>query len=209
MLLPGRLIAAAFVVAAAAGCSVPAATEPAAAAITVREPVTAEAATETSAPPTTASTFVPAASPAKLSAACPFLDLDEYKQAFVVPQELATREEPPGHSDGTSWYTCTFLFASSHQTKSGQLEVAASPAGTSAKTWLTSAVQGCADKPKYLSGNAFYCTENADTLKNTYLVVTKVSHGQPRFAAVTAGPPPDFTHPEAYAAIAKTLSDRL
>ncbi|MFF4594578.1 hypothetical protein [Amycolatopsis sp. NPDC001319] len=144
MLLPRRLIAVAFVVAAAAGCSATAAKEPVATPSPVSVPATTKATTKTSAPPSTASTFVPAASPAKLSAACPFMDIDEYKRAFLVSQELVTSEEAPDKSNGITWYTCDYIFTSSHQTKSGDLLVFASPGETSVKASLKISAESCA-----------------------------------------------------------------
>ncbi|QRP49014.1 hypothetical protein [Amycolatopsis sp. FDAARGOS 1241] len=137
------------------------------------------------------------------------MDIAEYKRAFLVNSELSTSEEPPDNSNGITWYTCDYLFASSHQTKSGNLLVFASPGEKSVKASLKISAESCLDKPTYLSENAFYCTENDDQFKNTRLVVTRISRGQMRTAMVTAGPPPDFAHPDAYAALEKTLLDRL
>ncbi|MEV8614982.1 hypothetical protein AB0383_45005 [Amycolatopsis sp. NPDC051373] len=208
MLLPRRLIAAAFAVAAAAGCSVPAATEPVVTAGTLREPVGAHTKPDTSAPPSTASTFVPAVSPAKLSSACPFLDIAEYQRTFDVYQDLVTKEEPPDHSNGITSYTCDFLFTSSHSTASAYLYVFAT-GETSVKASLEVSARSCSAKPHYLGDNAYYCIDAANNSDGTDLVVTKLSHRQMRIAIVSSGVPLDVDHPDGYATLAKTLFDRL
>ncbi|MET7995918.1 hypothetical protein ABZU76_34000 [Amycolatopsis sp. NPDC005232] len=208
MLLPRRLIAVAFVVTAAAGCTAPAAKEPLAVAGTLREPVATNATAGTSAPPSTASTFVPAVSPEKLSSACPFLDIAEYQRTFAVNQELVTKEEPPDHSNGITTYTCDFLFTSSHSSASAYLYVFAT-GETSVKASLEVSARSCSAKPHYLGDNAFYCIDAADNSDGTDLVVTKLSHRQMRIAIVSSGVPLDVDHPDGYATLAKTLFDRL
>lgn len=53
-------------------------------------------------------TFTPAASPAKVTAACPFLGADEFAQITGTSNVIA-REEPPGKAETAPEYTCSYV----------------------------------------------------------------------------------------------------
>jgi hypothetical protein len=201
MRLPGRFIAAAFVVAAAAGCSEGATGT----GVAVSGPGSSKSpAPTTSAPPP--SSFVPAASPARLSAACPFLDSAEIARALSDGNVYDSSEESPTTQSGITAYTCEYHRADDPGYEWGSLTIIAAPGNPSQKTALQVSTQECTDKPRALSAAAVYCT-NEDN--GTDITVAKPSHGETRVVLLSLTLQPSDAFLNGYSAMAQTVAGRL
>ncbi|MFF4594364.1 hypothetical protein [Amycolatopsis sp. NPDC001319] len=202
MRLPRRLIAVAFVVAAAAGCS------NGGDGTLVAPPPSGSTAPETttttsSAPPTS---FVPAASPARLSAACPLLDAAEIARALTNGDTYDSSEESPTTENGLTSYTCEYHRSDEPSYEWASLTVLAAPGNPSQKTALQVSTQECADKPQTLSEAAVYCT---NTDNGTDITVAKPSHGETRVVLLSLTLRPSDASRDGYASLAKTVAGRL
>ncbi|WIX80257.1 hypothetical protein QRX50_05570 [Amycolatopsis carbonis] len=199
MSLSRRFIAAAFVVAAAAGCSNGGSGA-----------VVAAASSGNPAPTTSASPppapFVPAVSPAKVTAACPFLDPAEIAKAFGDPNIYDSSEQIPSIQGGLTVYTCKYHRADDPGSLMGALEVADTPTMVAQKTMLQVAEQECADKAQPLGEGAIYCLSKGN---GTDIAVIEPSHGVTRIAHLSLAVTRNDGLRAGYTTLAKTLADRL
>jgi hypothetical protein len=156
--------------------------------------------TSVSKPKTTAPTFTPAASPASLSAACPFLSSDEILK--LTGQSMSGGSKDLGQTKtkvGTA-YECQY--------GAGVLgELFVGTDSTSPARFISGSKTGCA-APVTVPGvgdAAMHCKSTGPD-GGTVLAVAKQSHGQLRTAQL-------FLYAEgtdeSYAAIMKLLGDRL
>ncbi|MEV0070721.1 hypothetical protein [Amycolatopsis sp. NPDC050768] len=186
MRLPRRLIAVAFVVAAAAGCAA------------------GGAATTVEGPSTTS--FVAAASPERLSAACPFLDSGEVQHALADGNSFESTEEEPDTQSGVTLYACSYHRALDSHATLVELGVGDAPGFDSPKAAFQGSARGCADEPKPFTDDAVYCTTSQGS---TTITIAKRSHGRIRVAQLGFRRAPSDAFLDAYAALAKTVAGRL
>jgi hypothetical protein len=173
-------IAAACLLTCAAGCS----SAPAAAPST---PPPSRPSTTVPATTSATSTFVPAVSPDKLSAACPLLDGNELGKTandFLKAMEFTSTEGAPKQQGKVVDYTCVYKH-SADEAELGELTVTALSGPVTPQAALKATEKGCAGKATPLDGAgdaAMSCT----TPENDTLVITlKRSHGEVRMAAVS------------------------
>ncbi|MGW4483962.1 hypothetical protein ACWEOE_09000 [Amycolatopsis sp. NPDC004368] len=202
MRLSRRFIAAAFVATAAAGCSTGGSGAVVAAppASTSSLPTT----TSSSAPPP--APFVPAASPAHLSAACPFLSPAEFAKTFDNTDVDANSEQPRTHQDQFTAYNCEYHLADPPGTHMGTLSVGGVPSVLSPQKTLQLFSETCTDDVQSLYEAAMYCYGKDG---GTDVVVVKPSHGEIRLAELSLINPPDGTRRDEYTAVMKTIEGRL
>ncbi|WP_326565258.1 hypothetical protein VSH64_25790 [Amycolatopsis rhabdoformis] len=163
----------------------------------------ASPATSAAAPSTA---FVPAKSPARLGAACPFLDAAEIARAFGDDNGYASSEDPPDTEGDITSYTCEYRRADDQDYEWAELTVIAAPGHPSRKTALQVSTQDCSDKPQALSEAAVYCG-NSD--HGTDITVAKSSHGEMRVALLTLTLASTDTFREGYTTLASTIAERL
>lgn len=200
MRLSRRFIAAGFVAAAAAGCSTGA-----------NGAVVAAPASSSSPAPTTSASpppppFVPAVSPAKLTAACPFLDSAEIAKAFSDSNIYDSSEQIPSVQGGLTVYTCKYHRTDDDGSLLAALEIAETPTMVAQKTLLQVAEQECADKAQPLGEAAIYCLSKGN---GTDIAVIEPSHGVTRVAHLSLAAPRNDGFRAGYTTLAKTLADRL
>ncbi|MEV0074709.1 MULTISPECIES: hypothetical protein [unclassified Amycolatopsis] len=160
--------------------------------------------TSSSAPPP--APFVPAVSPAHLSAACPFLSPAEFAKTFDDTDVDASSEQPQTHQDQFTAYNCEYRLADPPGTHLGTLTVGGVPSLVSPQKALQLFSESCADDVQSLYEAAMYC----DTKDGgTDIVVAKSSHGETRLATISLVNPPDGTMRAEYTAVMKTLEGRL
>ncbi|MFI5612585.1 hypothetical protein [Amycolatopsis sp. NPDC051903] len=160
----------------------------------------------TGAPP---SSFVAAASPERLSAACPFLDADEVKRALADSDVYESSEEAPTHQDGLVSFSCDYQRPGDPDRVLGSLTVIAPPTEHSVAQALAVSMQSCSDKPKPLTGSAIYCTNDDQQSEDTYITIAKESHGEIRVALLDLTGPPVDGKTDAYAELAEKVAGRL
>ncbi|MET7993899.1 MULTISPECIES: hypothetical protein [unclassified Amycolatopsis] len=150
--------------------------------------------------------FVPAASPAKVTAACPFLDPAEIAKAFSDPNTYDSSEQIPSVQGGLTVYTCKYHRADDPGSPLGTLEVAETPTMVAEKTLLQAAEQECADKAQPIGEAAIYCLSKGN---GTDIAVVEPSHGVTRIAHLSLAAPRNDGFRAGYTTLAKTLADRL
>jgi hypothetical protein len=155
--------------------------------------------TSVSKPKPTAPTFTPAASPAKLSAACPFLSSDELIQAIGRSVSGGAKETEPLQTKVGTALVCEY--------GGGQTASLFVGPDTSVARFVAGVKSGCKN-PVMMPGTgeaALHC-ESTGQDGGTELAVAKHSHGELRTAdlnfSVSVG---DTT----YATLGKLLADRL
>jgi hypothetical protein len=151
-------------------------------------------------PKTTAPTFTPVVSPASFSAACPFLNDLEIRQALGQSMTGGSKEVEPTDTGVGKAYVCEY--------GGGQLGAlyVATDSRTVAK-FLASAKKDCKN-PVMLDGigeGALHCEPTGD-LSGILIAVAKHSHGQLRTAELFLNP---SGREDSYVSIAKLLGDRL
>ena len=173
-----------------------------AAAPTSAPPSTTKPATSTTAPPTTAQPkFTPLVSPAKVTAACPFLGATEVPQIIgdgTLRASEAVEGEVTGASGGSMGYNCAYGW--------GRLWIGTVPAGSvSLAEAIDFKLNDCEQPAVTIAGvgeGAKYCLAKDYQVQ---VVGGKHSHGQLRIAKVTL----TRTRTDVYPSIAKLLVDRL
>ena len=168
-------------------------------------------ATTTHAPtphPTTSPPATPAfVSPAKVTAACPFVTVDDITQA-IGGSWSATAVEQPAEKDS---FRCTYQ-SKFHDAAAFQLRILV-PAGRSPRTLSADIAKTCAKPSVAVPGvgdAAFHCPgpdQEIDGIaeQQTRIVVTKTSHGQTRAGVLDL----HTIREEVYVALARLLGDRL
>ncbi|MEV6901067.1 hypothetical protein [Amycolatopsis sp. NPDC051372] len=183
---PTRLVAVAFAGVAAAGCAA------GGAATTVEGPTT--------------TSFVAAASPERLSAACPFLDSGEVQHELADGNSFESTEEEPETQRGVTLYACSYHRALDSHASLVELGVGDAPGFDSPEAAFQGSARGCADEPKPFTDDAVYCTT---PLGSTTVTIAKRSHGRIRIAQLAFRRAPSDAFLDAYAALAKTVAGRL
>jgi hypothetical protein len=185
-----------------AACTTPAPPPPATSATptTTRPATTAVTAPK---PPTPA--FTPPASPAKVTAACPFLGTAELQRVLGTSEDIITTEQPPDPTfvPGTEFqcryegkYVSPWLL---------DLWIVASARSYSPAKTIESSKKDCTGPVTPLPGigdGAFFC---GVTTGDALVVTGKRSHGQNRTAHIYLRKHRD----DVYTTLAKTLADRL
>jgi hypothetical protein len=149
-------------------------------------------------PKTTAPTFTPAASPATLTAACPFLSAEEIMQALTQVLSGGSKESDPVQTDTGKAYNCEYGGG-----QTGSLYVAAD--STSPAQFLARSKKDCANAVPMpgIGEGALHCEKKDAGLQ---ILVAKHSHGQLRTATLFLGA---SGREENYVSLAKLLADRL
>lgn len=149
-------------------------------------------------PKTTAPTFTPAASPASITAACPFLSADEIMQALAQGLAGGMKEGDPVETGVGKAYACEYGGG-----QTGALYV--STDSTSAAQFLARSKKDCANAVPMpgIGEGALHCEKKDAGLQ---ILVTKHSHGQLRTATLFLG---SSGGEESYVSLAKLLADRL
>ena len=149
-------------------------------------------------PKTTAPTFTPAASPATLTAACPFLSADEIMQALGRSVAGGSAEGDPVQTGVGKAYACEY-----GKVQTGVLYVSAD--STTPAQFLTRSKKDCANvvPMKGIGEAAMHCEEKDLGLK---IAVAKHSNGQVRTATLFLTP---TGSEDSYTTLAKLLADRL
>ncbi|WP_328613377.1 hypothetical protein OHS18_31940 [Amycolatopsis sp. NBC_00355] len=155
--------------------------------------------TSTSKPKPTAPTFTPAASPAKLSAACPFLSSDELIQAIGHSVSGGAKETEPLRTKAGTALVCEYGGGQTASLFVGpDTSVARFVAGVKSECRNAVMVPGAGEA-------ALHC-ESTGQDGGTELAVAKHSHGELRTAElnlyVSVGE-------DTYATLGKLLADRL
>ncbi|GLY40077.1 hypothetical protein Amsp01_061000 [Amycolatopsis sp. NBRC 101858] len=148
--------------------------------------------------------FTPPASPAKVTAACPFLGTAELQRVLGTSEDIIMTEKPPDPTfvPGTQFqcryegkYVSPWLL---------DLWIIASPRSTPAKT-MANSKKDCTGPVTPLPGigdGAFFC---AVTTGDALVMTGKRSHGQNRTVYLYLRKHRD----DVYATLAQTLADRL
>jgi hypothetical protein len=150
-------------------------------------------------PKTTAPTFTPAASPASLNAACPFLSSEEIIQALGRSVSGGSKEAEPTQTKVGTAYVCEY--------GGGQTAYLFVGPDTSVARFLAGAKSSCKNTAMMpgIGEAALHC-ESTSQGGGTTLAVAKHSHGGVRTAQLylyVAG------SEDSYAKIGKLLADRL
>ncbi|MEU0788540.1 hypothetical protein ABZ342_00645 [Amycolatopsis sp. NPDC005961] len=165
----------------------------------------------TSHPPTPARTTTsppPAfVSPAEVTAACPFVTVDDITHA-IGGSWSATAVEQPAEKDS---FLCTYK-SEFHDAAAFQLRILV-PVGRSPRGLSADIAKSCAKSPVAVPGTgdaAFHCQgpdQDIDGIaeKQTRIVVTKTSHGRTRAGVLDLHTIRD----DVYVALAKLLGERL
>ncbi|MEU4671869.1 hypothetical protein AB0F91_28825 [Amycolatopsis sp. NPDC023774] len=151
--------------------------------------------------------FVPAVSPAKVTAACPYLGPQEIAKAIEDPNIYDSKEISPrsaGH--GLTAYGCDYHRADDPGSHLAQLAVLPTPVKLPQAKALETATEVCADKPQSLTETAVYCLSKDN---GTAIVVAALSHGATRIAIFELADPVNDSYHDGYVTLAKTLADRL
>ncbi|VVJ17333.1 Uncharacterised protein [Amycolatopsis camponoti] len=149
-------------------------------------------------PKTTAPTFTPAASPASVTAACPFLSAEEIMQALTQVLTGGSTEQDPVQTGVGKAYSCDY-----GKGLTGSLFVA-TDSSTPAR-FLSRSEKDCADVVPMpgIGEGAMHC-ETKDA--GTQIAVAKHSHGQLRTATLFVR---SEGRADSYTTLAKLLADRL
>ncbi|MEV4142684.1 hypothetical protein AB0J40_03395 [Amycolatopsis sp. NPDC049691] len=149
-------------------------------------------------PKTTAPTFTPAASPATLTAACPFLSAEEIMQALTQVLASGSKESDPVQTGVGKAYDCEYGGG-----RTGSLYVATD--STTPAQFLARTKKDCTNVVPLpgIGEGALHCTTKD---AGEQLVVAKHSHGQLRTATLFLG---SEGRADSYTTLAKLLADRL
>ncbi|WP_285483000.1 hypothetical protein [Amycolatopsis sp. NBRC 101858] len=149
-------------------------------------------------PTTTAPTFTPAASPAAVTAACPFLNADEIMQALDHGLAGGSAESDPVQTGAGKAYACDYGGG-----QTGSLYVAVD--STSPAQFLARSKKDCANVVPLpgIGEAAMHCDKKDVGLE---IAVAKHSHGQVRTATLFLG---SSGSEDSYTKIAKLLAGRL
>jgi hypothetical protein len=158
--------------------------------------------------PTTSPPPKPAfVSPAKVTAACPFVTVDDITRA-IGGSWSATAVEEPATKDS---FLCTYK-SEFHDAAAFQLRILV-PAGRSPRALSADIAKTCAKSSVAIPGTgdvAFHCQgpdQDIDGIaeQQTRIVVAKASHGQTRAGVLDL----HTIREEVYVALARLLGDRL
>lgn len=155
--------------------------------------------TSVSKPKPTAPTFTPAASPASLTAACPFLSDTEIIQALGQSVSSGSKETEPVRTKVGTAYVCEY--------GAGQTAELFIGPDTSVARFIAGAKSGCKNTETMAGiGEAALHCESTGEGGGTELAVAKHSHGQVRTAQLylyASG------RDDSYTQLGKLLADRL
>jgi hypothetical protein len=171
--------------------------------VTSARPATIPATTTTPAPPP----FTPLVSPAKVTAACPFLGTGELQELLGTSEDFIATEQPPDptYVPGTE-FQCRYEGKYRTPWVLDLWVVASARSYTPAKT-IENSKRDCREPVTSLPGigeGAIHCALAAAD-GDAMVVTGKRSHGQNRTATLYL-----IAHrAEVYTALAKTLADRL
>ncbi|MFG1645126.1 hypothetical protein ACGFMK_32990 [Amycolatopsis sp. NPDC049252] len=203
----GAVFAAALVVTGTAACSAPPPpagppTPATTTATTTRPATTLAATTKPTTPP-----FTPLVSPAKVTAACPFLGTGELQVLLGTSEDLVATEQPadPTYVPGTE-FQCRYV-GKYHTPWVLDLWIVAATRNYVPVRSVENTKQDCHGPVTNLRGigEAAISCELADAESKALVMTGKRSHGQNRTATVYMVSHRD----DVYTALAKTLADRL
>ncbi|MEV4604348.1 hypothetical protein AB0K15_44215 [Amycolatopsis sp. NPDC049253] len=147
-----------------------------------------------------------AASPERLSAACPFLDSGEIQQALADGNRFESTEEDPDTQSGVTLYACSYSRALESHVPLVELGVGDAPGFDSPEAAFRASARGCAGEPKPFTDDAVYCTTSQGT---TTVTIAKRSHDRIRVAQLAFRRAPSDAFLDAYTTLAKTVAGRL
>ncbi|MER6668887.1 hypothetical protein ABT256_30325 [Amycolatopsis japonica] len=152
---------------------------------------------------TTPPTFTPAVSPAKVTAACPFLGADEFAR-ITGTSKVVAQEQPPGKAESAPAYTCAYVTGDQAPDLASKLYFFAFAKADPGKP-VTSTAANCTGPSTPLPGAgdaAMHC--ELDDYWTT-LAIAKRVHGQTRMLNLHL---PHYRD-AVLAELAKVLGDRL
>ena len=149
--------------------------------------------------------FVPTSSPAKVIAACPFLDADEIRKALQDGNIYDSTEEAPIQANGHTAYICSYRRSDTDEAL-GKLGTTAS--NVAPEVSLHSVQQRCNGTVMPIDGAgdaSMFCASAAGTT----IFVAKRSHGGVRAAILGLTDDPAAVEFDAYRSLAKLVGGRM
>ncbi|MCR6486362.1 hypothetical protein M8542_26390 [Amycolatopsis sp. OK19-0408] len=157
-------------------------------------------------PTPTAPAFTPAASPEKVSAACPFLSGEEITKTIAGADTYSGKEQPGPKGRGLSAFRCAYSTGSYPDNTVITLDISVTPRRLPAAV-ITKTLEGECDTPATplpgVGEAAWFCPPGQ---AKVLVTTARTSHGETRVAQLR------FimtTHTEVYSALAKLVADRL
>ncbi|WP_181770668.1 hypothetical protein [Amycolatopsis pittospori] len=155
-------------------------------------------------PSSTPPTFTPTVSPAKVTAACPFLGADELNRITGTTADTVAQEEAPGTTEDAPQYTCAYLTGQQLSETAPRLYFFALdqvepdiPVSSTAENCPTSStpLPGVGDAAMYCALDNYWTT----------IAIAKRVHGETRMVNLHLHEYPK----DVYVRVAKLLAERL